>query len=56
MKLSIIVPIYNVEQYLVRCLESLVVEMCDDSSTMALPTRVERCVTISFAGILNSML
>ena len=30
MKLSIIVPVYNVEQYLVRCLESIVVEMRDD--------------------------
>ena len=30
MKLSIIVPVYNVEQYLVRCLESIVEEMCDD--------------------------
>lgn len=30
MKLSIIVPVYNVEQYLVRCLESIVEKMCDD--------------------------
>ena len=30
MKLSIIVPVYNVEQYLVRCIESIVLQMCDD--------------------------
>lgn len=30
MNLSIIVPVYNVERYLVRCLESIVSEMCDD--------------------------
>ena len=30
MKLSIVVPVYNVEQYLTRCLESIVTEMCDD--------------------------
>lgn len=30
MKLSIIVPVYNVEQHLERCLESIAVEMCDD--------------------------
>ena len=30
MKLSIIVPVYNVEAYLLRCLESIVPEMCDD--------------------------
>lgn len=30
MKLSIIVPVYNVEKYLVRCLDSIAVEMCDD--------------------------
>lgn len=30
MKLSIIVPVYNVEKYLQRCLESIGVQMCDD--------------------------
>ena len=30
MKLSIIVPVYNVEKHLMRCLESIVPEMCDD--------------------------
>lgn len=30
MKLSIIVPVYNVERYLMRCLESILGEMCDD--------------------------
>lgn len=30
MKLSIIVPVYNVEQYLVRCIESIVPQMCAD--------------------------
>lgn len=30
MILSIIVPIYNVEKYLKRCLDSIVPEMCDD--------------------------
>ena len=30
MKLSIIVPVYNVEKHLVRCLESVAHQMCDD--------------------------
>lgn len=30
MKLSIIVPVYNVEAYLLCCLESIMPEMCDD--------------------------
>ncbi len=30
MRLSIIVPVYNVEKYLQRCLESIAVQMCDD--------------------------
>lgn len=30
MRLSIIVPVYNVERYLMRCLESIRGEMCDD--------------------------
>ena len=30
MRLSIIVPVYNVEEYLKHCLESVVVQMCTD--------------------------
>lgn len=30
MKLSIIVPVYNVEQHLTRCVESIAMQMCDD--------------------------
>ena len=30
MKLSIIVPVYNVAKHLLRCLESIVPQMCDD--------------------------
>lgn len=30
MKLSVIVPVYNVEKFLQRCLESIAVEMCGD--------------------------
>ncbi len=30
-ELSIIVPVYNVEQYLLRCLESLFVQGMDES-------------------------
>ena len=30
MKLSIIVPVYNVEKHLVHCLESIAAQMCDD--------------------------
>ena len=30
MKLSIIIPVYNVERYVIRCLESVAMEMDDD--------------------------